>query len=115
MPIKTFNVRVGESIPLRISFLNRLKDFQASGQTLTSGSISWVSQTPGRASFDIGSGALVSSDQGLQLNIPNDAVIGRFTMLTAGLVTVKLSVAAINPTATYVGVAQFFIEDIPTP
>jgi hypothetical protein len=113
--VPRLNVRVGESIPIRYSFVNRLKSFASTSQALSVGSISWTSQSPSIASFDVGSGALTTSDEGSAAGIANDAVIGRFTMLQAGICTVQVSVGAVNPTATYVGVVQFEIEAIPTP
>ncbi len=109
------DVYVGESIPLRYSFLSLLKDFQDTNQSLTALSVAWVSQTPARATFDIGSGGLVTSPQGLADGIADDAVIGRFTMVAPGLCTVTVSVDAINPTATYVGVITLNIVAIPSP
>lgn len=106
---------VGESIPIRYSFLSRLKDFRSTAQSLTGASVAWTSQTPAIATFDIGSNGLVTSDQGTADGIANDACIGRFTMLTAGLCTVQVSVDAINPTATYVGVMQLEVQAVPTP
>lgn len=115
MQIPTLPAIVGERIPIRYSFLSRLKDFDSTSQSLTGASVAWTSQTPALATFDVGSGGLVSSDQGLADGIPNDACIGSFTMLAAGLCTVQVSVDAVNPTATYVGVIQFAIEAVPTP
>jgi len=115
MTIPYLNTVVGESIPIRYSFLSRLKNFLSTGQTLTGASIAWVSQTPAVATFDVGSGGLVSSDQGLADGIPNDACIGRFTMVAAGVCTVTVSVDAINPVATYVGVIRFQVTAVPTP
>ena len=106
---------VGEHIPVRISFLTLLKDFRATSQTLVGASIQWTSQTPLLAAFDIGSEALVTSEQGSADGIANDACLGRFEMLAPGLCTVQVSVDAINPTATYVGVMQFQIEAVPIP
>lgn len=106
---------VGESIPVRYSFLSRLKDFRSTSQTLSAPSIAWTSQTPSLATFEVGSGGLVTSDQGSADGIANDAVIGRFTMLAAGICTVEVSVSATNPTATYIGLIQFEIEAVPTP
>lgn len=106
---------VGESLPIRYSFLSLLKSFQSTAQALTGASISWTSQSPLVASFDVGSGGLVTSDQGSADGIANDAVIGRFTMLASGICTVQVSVDATSPTATYVGVMQFEIEAVPTP
>lgn len=115
MIIPRIATRVGEAVPIRYSFLSRLKSFQSTAQSLTGASIAWTSQSPLIASFDTGSGALVSSEQGIADNIPNDAVIGRFTMLQAGICTVWVEVDATNPIATYVGVVQFEIESVPTP
>lgn len=115
MEIPRLKVRVGEDIPIRYSFLSRLKSFQSSGQSLVGASVAWTSQTPALCTFDLASGGLVTSDSGAAAGIANDAVIGRFTMLAAGICTVEVSVSAINPTAIYVGVAQFEIEAVPTP
>lgn len=104
---------VGESLAIRLSFLNKLKNF--SGQTLVGASVAWVSQTPVVATFDIGSNGLVSSDQGAADGIPNDACIGSFTMLAAGICTVYVTVDTLNPVDTYVGVLQLQIEAIPSP
>jgi len=106
---------VGEHIPVRYSFLSLLKNFHSSNQTLTGASVTWTSQSPLVASFDVGSNGLVSSDQGLAAGIPNDACIGRFHMLAAGRCTVQVQVDAVNPVATYVGIVQFQIEAVPTP
>lgn len=113
--VPSLNVRVGESIPIRYSFINRLKSFKSTSQALQVGTITWTSQSPSIASFDTGSGGLTTSDEGSAQGIANDAVIGRFTMLQPGICTVQVSVGAINPTATYVGVVQFEIEAIPSP
>lgn len=113
MIIPSQDAWVGESLAIRLSFLNKLKSF--SGQSLVGASVAWVSQTPLTASFDVGSNGLVSSDQGIADGIPNDACIGSFTMLQAGICTVYVTVDTINPTDTYVGVLQFRIEAIPTP
>ena len=106
---------VGEQVPVRFSFLSLLKDFRGTSQSLVGASISWTSQTPALATFDLGSAALVTSDQGSADGISNDACLGRFTMLAAGQCTVFVEVDAINPTAHYVGVIQFQIEAVPTP
>jgi hypothetical protein len=111
--IRNINGFVGESLPVRYSFLSLLKSF--AGQTLTGASIAWTSQTPALATFDLASGALVTSDQGSADGIPNDACLGRFTLVSAGICTVKVSVSAVNPTATYVGVVQINISPIPSP
>lgn len=113
MIIQAIDMWVGESLPLRLSFLKKLKRF--SGQSLVSGSVVWTSQTTSVATFDTGSGGLVSSDQGISDGIPNDACIGRFTGIAAGICTVKVSVSAINPVATYEGVLQLRVEAIPSP
>jgi len=115
MQIPRIPAYVGESIPIRYSFLSRLKDFQSTTQVLTGASIAWTSQTPAVATFDAASAGLVSSDQGIADGIPNDACIGRFTMVSAGICTVEVSVAATSPVATYIGVLQFEVEAIPTP
>lgn len=115
MIIPYINARVGESLPIRYSFLSRMKSFLPGIQVLSSPSIAWTSQTPLVATFDIGSGALVTSNQALADGISNDAVLGRFTILASGLCTVYCSVAATSPTATYVGVMQFQVEAIPSP
>lgn len=115
MIIPSQDMWVGESLAIRLSFLNKLKSFQSTGQSLVSGSISWTSKTPAVATFDVGSGGLVSSDQGIADGIPNDAVIGRFTAVAAGICTVYVSVSTINPVDTYVGVLQLRVEDIPSP
>lgn len=109
------DVFVGESIPIRYSFLSLLKTFQSTNQTLTGASIAWSSQTPALATFDIGSNALVTSDQGAADSIANDACIGSFTMVAAGICTAKVSVDAINPTATYIGFVRLNIAEVPTP
>lgn len=109
------DVYVGESIPLRYSFLTLLKDFQATNQSLSVGTIAWTSQTPARATFDVGSEGLVTSPQGVADGIANDAVIGRFTMLAPGPCTVVVTVDAINPTATYLGWITLNIVAVPTP
>lgn len=106
-------VYVGESVPIRYSFLSRLKSF--SGQLLTGASIAWTSQTPSLATFQTGSAALVTSDQGLADGVSNDACLGRFTMVAAGICTVWVSVAATNPTATYIGVMRLNIVAVPSP
>lgn len=115
----TINTFVGEDFPTRYSFLSGLLDFQPPlnnpAQTLVGASIAWVSQSPLLASFDVGSSALVTSEEGSAAGITNDAVIGRFTMLAAGICTVYVTVSAVNPTETYVGIVQFLIEAIPTP
>lgn len=105
---------VGESIPIVYSFLNKLKSFQSSGHAL-SGTPTWVSQTTSLATFDVGSGALTTSEQGSADGFTNDACIGRFTMVAAGLCTVKVTIAGVNPTATWVGYIQFDISDVPSP
>lgn len=115
MIIPSQDAWVGESLAIRLSFLNKLKSFQSSGQSLVALSVAWVSQTPLVASFDVGSEGLVSSDQGIADGIPLDACIGRFTMLAAGICTVYVTVDTINPVDTYVGVLQFRVEAIPTP
>lgn len=107
--------RVGEHIPIRYSFLEALRAFLPTGQTLVGASIAWTSQSQLLADFDAGSAGLATSDQGLADGIPNDACIGRFEMLAAGRCTVSVTVDAINPTATYIGVLQFQIEAVPTP
>lgn len=116
MIIPFYEVVVGEDVPIRLSFLNRLRDFQSgTPQTLVGASIAWISQSILLATYDIGSGALVSSPQGIADNILNDAVLGRFTILANGLCTIYCSVSCINPTAVYVAVAQLRIEAVPTP
>lgn len=115
MIIPNQNAWVGESLAIRLSFLNKLKSFKSSNQSLVALSVTWTSQTPLVASFDVGSEGLVSSDEGLAEGIPLDACIGSFTMLQAGICTVYVTVDTINPTDTYVGVLQFQIEAIPTP
>lgn len=115
MLIPQLSVFIGESIPIRYSFLSLLSDFQGTAQSLTGASITWASQTPSLATFDTGSEGLVSSDQGIAEGIPNDAVIGSFTMLASGICTVQVTVDAINPTATYVGAIRLSIEPIPVP
>lgn len=104
---------VGESLAIRLSFLNKLRSF--SGQSLVGASVAWVSQTPALATFDVGSNGLVSSDQGIADGIPNDACIGSFTMLGPGICTVYVTVDTLNPVDTYIGVLQFQIEAIPSP
>lgn len=104
---------VGESIPVQFSFLSDIQSFSA--QTLTGASITWASQDITLATFDIGSGALVTSDNGQAAGVSNDACLGRFTLLAAGTVTVSVTVDAINPVATYIGLLQIQIESIPTP
>jgi hypothetical protein len=104
---------VGEHLPIRLSFLNKLKSF--TGQTLVALSVTWVSETPSIVSFDAGSEGVVSSDEGLAQGIPLDACIGRFEMLAAGICTVYVTVDTLNPVATYVGTLQFRVESIPTP
>lgn len=106
---------VGQHLPIRYSFLSLLKNFRSTNQSLTGGSIAVVSETPAVADFDLASGGLVSSDQGIADGIPNDAVVARFHMIAAGQATIKITVDAINPTATYVGVFTFQVEDVPTP
>jgi len=113
MNVQSLPVWVGESIPVRFTFLSRLRGF--SGQALVGASINWVSMTPAVATFNVGSEALVTSTQAAAEGISNDAVIGRFTAAAAGLCTVMVSVQTTNPTATYIGVAQLNIEAIPTP
>lgn len=115
MSFASIDAIVGEQIPVRYSFLSRLKSFQATGQTLTGASIAWASQTPALATFDVGSGGLISSDQGLADGFTNDACIGRFTVVAAGICTVSVTVDAINPTAKYVGVVRLNITAIPSP
>ena len=115
MQIPRLAAYVGEVIPVRYSFLSRLKDFRSTSQALTGASVAWVSQSSSLATFVNGSDGLVTSDQGTADGIANDAVIGAFTMLAAGICTVTVSVSATNPAATYVGVIQFEIEAIPTP
>lgn len=107
------NRLVGESIPVQFSFLSDLQSFAA--QTLTGASITWTSQTPALATFDVGSGALVTSDNAAAEGVSNDACLGRFTLVAAGVVTVVVEVDAINPVATYIGIVQIGIEAIPTP
>lgn len=113
--IPVFNVFVGEDVPIRYSFLSLIKSFLPTVQTLTGASISWTSQTPSLATYDVGSGALATSPEGTAEGITNDAVLGRFTMLAPGTCTVQCSVTAANPVATYMGVAQFVIQAVPTP
>lgn len=114
--IKRFPARVGASIPLRFSFLNAIKSVSGSTpQTLTGASVTWTSQTPAVAAFAAGSEGLVTSPQGQADGYTDDAVVGRFDMLTPGVVTVFVTVDAINPVATYVGIVQFQVESIPTP
>lgn len=115
MQIPRLQAYVGESIPVRYSFLSRLRDFTSTSQSLSVGSIAWTSQTPTLATFNVGSSGLVTSDEGAAKGISNDAVIGAFTMVAAGICTVKVSVSAINPSAIYVGVVQFEIEAVPSP
>lgn len=116
MIIPFYEVLVGEVIPVRLSFLNRLRDFQTvPAQTLVGGSIMWVSQSLTLATYVGASAALVTSPQGAADNILNDAVLGRFTILASGLCTIYCTVQAINPTATYVGITQLQIEAIPVP
>jgi hypothetical protein len=88
---------VGEQIPVRYSFLSLLKDFLGTSQSLVGASITWTSQTPALATFAVGSAALVTSDQGSADGIANDACLGRFTMVAAGLCTVQVGVDDINP------------------
>lgn len=106
---------VGESLSIRLSFLNKLKSFQSSGQSLVGASIAWTSQTPAVATFDVGTEGLVSSDQGIADGIPSDCCIGRFTAVAAGICTVYVSVDTINPIDTYVGILQLRVEAIPSP
>jgi hypothetical protein len=113
MADSTIDAIVGEKIPIRRSFLSRLKSF--SGQTLAGASIVWTSQTPALATFDAASEALVSSDQGLADGVPNDACLGRFTMVAAGICTVSVKVDALNPVATYVGFVRLNITAVPSP
>jgi len=113
--IPRIDAYVGEQIPIRYSFLSRLQDFRATSQALQSASIAWTSMTTSLATFNTGSGALVTSENGSQAGISNDAVIGTFTMVAAGICTVKVSVSAQNPTAVYVGIIQFNISPIPSP
>jgi len=115
MRIQALEVFVGEDVPIRYSFLSRLKDFQSTNMSLVGASVAWVSKTPAVATFDVGSGGLVSSDQGVADGIPNDAVIGRFTAVAAGICTVYVSVDTINPVSTLIGVVQLRVEAVPTP
>lgn len=115
MIIPSFEVVVGEDVPVRYSFLNRLRDFRSTSQSLVLASIVWTSQSPLLATFDVGSEALVSSDQGIADGILNDACLGRFTILASGLCTVFVSVDTLNPVATYVGILQLQIEAVPIP
>lgn len=115
MIIPSKDVYVGSSVPLRISFLNGLRSFLSSGQTLDATDITWVSQTPSVAAFEVGSDGLVTSEEAASEGLSDDAVIGRFTMLTAGRCTVYVSVGALNPTQTYVSVVQFTVAPIPSP
>lgn len=106
---------VGETIPIRYSFLSRLLDFKTTSQALQAASVTWTSNTPSLATFSAGSEGLVTSDQGAANGISNDAVIGSFVMVAAGICTVKVSVTAINPSAVYVGVLQYDISAVPSP
>lgn len=106
---------VGQELPIRLSFLSLLKNFTTTNQSLDGASISVVSQTPLNADFIPGSSGLVTSSKGVDAGIANDAVIARFDILQAGDATIKVSVGAINPIATYVGFFTFEIEDVPIP
>lgn len=115
MIIPQIETWVGADVPIRYSFLNAIKSFLPTVQTLTGASISWTSKTPSIAMYDASSGILATSPEGTSEGILNDAVLGRFTMLAAGTCTVFVSVAATNPVATYIGVVQFVVEAVPTP
>lgn len=107
------NRLVGESIPLQFSFLSDLMSFN--GQTLTGASIAWNSQDVSLATFDAGSEALVTSDNAAAKGVSNDACLGRFTLVAPGVVTCVVTVDAVNPVATYIGLIQIQIEGIPVP
>lgn len=106
---------VGQKLPIEYSFRLLLKNFLATNQTLVGGSIVIVSQTPSVVDFIALSSALVTSARAAQEGMANDAVIGRYDIKAAGQATIKITVDAINPIATYVGFFTFNVEDVPTP
>lgn len=99
--------RVGEVIPLRFSFLSRLRD--NTGQTLSAPAVASTNVSLMTAA----SPSLFTSSQATADGFSNDAVLGLFTLLAAGTVYAKFTVTGATPTSTYIGLIEVHISAIP--
>lgn len=106
-PIELF---VGEELAVAFSFKTEMARFPGS----TIANPVWTSQDTAKATFNVGTGAIVTTNIGQDAGLTNDGAQGTFKGIAAGTAYVSVSVSVTNPTNVWIGVIQLNVRAIPS-